>query len=144
MSMNRAEAEEALTLIRRVVNRVHDETVVQNWGTVMVVVGCMELHQGRDEPPSTSVFRSRAELDGLVLDHSDAFGHVPGNAHVYVLLIDRDAWRYRFVSPRELYLGYFQEGRPFDRHTARLDSVLHCRDIAYRWQPLRRETIAAC
>lgn len=43
MSMNRAEAEEALTLIRRVVNRVHDETVVQNWGTVMVVVGCMDL-----------------------------------------------------------------------------------------------------
>ena len=43
MSMNRTEAEEALTLIRRVVNRVHDETIVQNWGTVMVVVGSMDL-----------------------------------------------------------------------------------------------------
>ena len=109
----------------------------------MTIVASADLDQGRDSPPSTSVFRSRGELNSLVLDYSDAFGHVPGNAHVYVLRIDRDAWRYRFVSPRDRYLGYFQEGRPFDRHTAQLDSVLHCRDIAYRWQPLRREAIAA-
>src|SRR5262245_12561669 len=42
-AMNRVEAEEALSLIRQVVNRVHDETVLQNWGTVMVVMGILDL-----------------------------------------------------------------------------------------------------
>src|SRR5437867_3192426 len=41
--MNRAEAEEALALIRRVVNQVHDETILQNRGRVMIVVGVLDL-----------------------------------------------------------------------------------------------------
>ena len=45
------------------------------------------------------------------------------------------------MEPQNLYLAYFQEGRPFDARTARLDSVLHCRDVAYRWLPLKREAL---
>jgi hypothetical protein len=41
--MDRDEAEEALALIRRVVNRVHDETILQNRGTVLVVTGVLGL-----------------------------------------------------------------------------------------------------
>jgi hypothetical protein len=43
MAMNRAEAEEALALIRRVVNQVHDDTVLQNRGKVMVTMAVLDL-----------------------------------------------------------------------------------------------------
>jgi hypothetical protein len=43
MTMDRAEAEEALALIRRVVNQVHDDTILQNRGKVMVIVAILDL-----------------------------------------------------------------------------------------------------
>lgn len=41
--MDRNEAEEALALIRQVVSRVHDETILHNRGIVMVVMGFLDL-----------------------------------------------------------------------------------------------------
>ena len=41
--MERREAEEALALVRQVVSKVHDETVLQNWGKVMVIMGLLNL-----------------------------------------------------------------------------------------------------
>ena len=76
-----------------------------------------------------------------MIDYPDAFGHPPEQPFVYALPIDRDPWNYRFVRPRELYLAYFQEGQPFKERSAQLDSVLYCRNVRYRWQPLRREAV---
>ncbi len=41
--MQREEAQEALDLIREVVSKVHDETVLQNWGAVMIITGVLDL-----------------------------------------------------------------------------------------------------
>jgi hypothetical protein len=106
------------------------------------LVATVDLATAREEVPPGSAFGSREELDRELLDHREALGHAPGQRYVYVLGIERDPWRYRFVEPFELYLAYFQEGRPFDAQTARLDSVLHCREVAYRWLPLEREALA--
>jgi hypothetical protein len=105
------------------------------------MVAAVDLAGAGPSPPQESAFSSREELDRLVIDHADAFGHYPGESHVYVLRVDRDPWNYHFVSPRQLYLAYFQEGQPFDSESARLDSVLYCRNVGYRWQPLRREAV---
>jgi hypothetical protein len=106
------------------------------------VVATVDLATAREEVPPGCAFGSRRHLELEVLDHREAFGHGPGQRHVYVLGIERDPWNYRFVDPQNLYLAYFQEGRPFDARTAQLDSVLHCRDVAYRWLPLQREVIS--
>lgn len=41
--MDRTEAEKSLRLIQEVVNRVHDVSVIQNWGGVMIVMGVLDL-----------------------------------------------------------------------------------------------------
>ena len=43
MTMTTDEAQEALSLIRRVVNKVHDDTIAQNWGAVMMVTAVLDL-----------------------------------------------------------------------------------------------------
>ncbi len=43
MTMTTDEAQEALSLIRRVVNKVHDDTIAQNWGAVMIVTAILDL-----------------------------------------------------------------------------------------------------
>lgn len=90
-------------------------------------------------PPEGSVWSSLDELHEPLIECYDAFGVADG--YMYVLTIDRDPWNARFVRPVELYCEYLQEG-VFAGH-ARLDSVLHLRECAYRWRPLRRERIPA-
>ena len=103
------------------------------------LVAAVDLATARQDPPATCAFATRAELDAQVLDHADSFGADDKADGVYVLSIERGAWHYRFVEPADLYCSYFQSGDPFDESTAQLDSVLHCREIDYRWHPLRIE-----
>lgn len=42
-TMNREQAQQALSLIRDVVGKVHDETVLQRWGIVMVFVAVLNV-----------------------------------------------------------------------------------------------------
>lgn len=105
------------------------------------LVASVDLADASETPVQATAFRDRAELDALVIDHADAFGCPPGADHVYVLTIDRDPWRYRFLPPRNLYLGYV-DGHPIAAKDAVLDSVLHCSNVGYRWQPLKREALA--
>ncbi len=107
------------------------------------LVATADTATGSDRPPAGSLFPDRAELDREVIDHSDAFGHEEGAGHVYVLRIDRDPWNYRFVEPAGLYMAYFRDGKHFDPSTATLDSVLHCQNVRYTWEPLRREALAS-
>jgi hypothetical protein len=88
-------------------------------------------------PPEGSVWSSLEELHEPLIECYDAFGVVDG--YVYVLTVDRDRWDARFVQPAELYCEYLQEG--VFAGNARLDSVLHLSDCAYRWRPLRRERV---
>ena len=41
--MDRQEAEEALTLVRQVVNNIHDIAILQNWGRVMVIMATLDI-----------------------------------------------------------------------------------------------------
>ncbi|MFL5345666.1 MAG: DUF2071 domain-containing protein [Hyalangium sp.] len=90
-------------------------------------------------PPKGSVWKSLDELHEPLIECYDAFGVSDG--HMYVLTVDREPWDANFVQPVELYCEYMQDG-VFAGH-ARLDSVLHLRECAYRWRPLRREPIPA-
>ena len=104
------------------------------------VVASWDCRLGKKEPPEYSIFSSREALDEQVLDFEDSFGHIPGNDFVYVLSIERDPWRYRFVEPEQMYFSYFQE-TPFTEKTAQLDSVLYCQNIRYFWRPLIKEKL---
>jgi uncharacterized protein YqjF (DUF2071 family) len=88
-------------------------------------------------PPEGSVWSSLDELHEPLIECYDAFG--VSNGYMYVLTIDRDPWKASFVRSGDLYCEYLQEG-PLAKG-ARLDSVLHLRDCAYRWRPLRRERV---
>lgn len=89
-------------------------------------------------PPPGSVWRGLEDLHEPLVECYDALGVADG--YVYVLTIDREPWNARFVQPVELYCEYFAEG-PL-APGARLDSVLHLTECAYRWRPLRRERYA--
>ncbi|MCE9672550.1 DUF2071 domain-containing protein [Myxococcus stipitatus] len=89
----------------------------------------------RTEPPPGSVWTGLDDLHEPLVECYDALG-VSGE-YVYVLTIDREPWNARFASPVELYCEYLEEG-PL-APGARLDSVLHLTECAYRWRPLRRE-----
>ncbi|NTX57901.1 DUF2071 domain-containing protein [Myxococcus sp. CA039A] len=86
-------------------------------------------------PPQGSVWTGLEDLHEPLVECYDALG-VSGD-FVYVLTIDRAPWNARFCTPVELYCEYFEEG-PL-APGARLDSVLHLTECAYRWRPLRRE-----
>ncbi|MFY2560909.1 DUF2071 domain-containing protein [Corallococcus terminator] len=86
-------------------------------------------------PPPGSVWTGLEDLHEPLVECYDALG-VSGD-FVYVLTIDREPWNARFCTPVELYCEYFEEG-PLALG-ARLDSVLHLTECAYRWRPLRRE-----
>lgn len=86
-------------------------------------------------PPPGSVWTGLEDLHEPLVECYDALG-VSGD-YVYVLTIDREPWNARFCTPVELYCEYFEEG-PL-APGARLDSVLHLTECAYRWRPLRRE-----
>ena len=104
------------------------------------LVTTVDTRESAIDPPAHSVFETRTELDKTIIDHDIAFGYSPDRtAGAYVLTIEREPWRYRFVEPQELYFSYFQEGAPFDEDSAVLDSVLHVEEVAYRWRPLRFE-----
>ncbi|WP_338866752.1 DUF2071 domain-containing protein [Myxococcus stipitatus] len=89
----------------------------------------------RTQPPLGSVWTGLQDLPEPLVECYDALG-VSGD-FVYVLTIDREPWNARFCTPVELYCEYFDEG-PL-APGARLDSVLHLTECAYRWRPLRRE-----
>jgi uncharacterized protein YqjF (DUF2071 family) len=89
------------------------------------------------QPPAGSVWESLEALHEPLVECYDALGVADG--FVYVLTIDREPWNARFVRPVELYCEYLEEG-PL-APGARLDSVLHIRECAYRWRPLRRERV---
>jgi len=93
-------------------------------------------------PPGESVWSSLEELEEPLVECHDAFGVDADRGYMYILTIDREPWNARFVRPEELYVEYFDTG-PLGRGRARLDSVLHISDCAYRWRPLRRERIEA-
>jgi uncharacterized protein YqjF (DUF2071 family) len=86
-------------------------------------------------PPPGSVWKGLEDLHEPLVECYDALGVADG--YVYVLTIDREPWNARFVTPVQLYCEYFTEG-PL-APGARLDSVLHLTECAYRWRPLRRE-----
>ena len=88
-----------------------------------------------EHPPAGSVWRGLEDLHEPLVECYDALGVADG--YVYVLTIDREPWNARFVRPVQLYCEYFDEG-PL-APGARLDSVLHLTECAYRWRPLRRE-----
>ena len=90
------------------------------------------------QPPAGSVWEGLEALHEPLVECYDALGVAEG--YVYVLTIDRDPWNARFVSPVQLYCEYLAEG-PL-APGARLDSVLHLTECAYRWRPLRRERFA--
>ncbi|MCP3102838.1 DUF2071 domain-containing protein [Myxococcus sp. K15C18031901] len=92
----------------------------------------------RTEPPEASVWTGLDDLHEPLVECYDALGVAGG--HVYVLTIDRAPWNARFATPVELYCEYLEEG-PL-APGARLDSVLHLTECAYRWRPLRRERFA--
>jgi uncharacterized protein YqjF (DUF2071 family) len=86
-------------------------------------------------PPPGSVWTGLEDLHEPLVECYDALGVAEG--FVYVLTIDREPWNARFVTPVQLYSEYFDDG-PL-APGARLDSVLHLTECAYRWRPLRRE-----
>ncbi|MBJ6762241.1 DUF2071 domain-containing protein [Myxococcaceae bacterium JPH2] len=86
-------------------------------------------------PPEGSVWEGLEALQEPLVECYDALGVADG--YVYVLTIDRAPWNARFVTPVQLYCEYLQEGPLAEG--ARLDSVLHLTECAYRWRPLRRE-----
>ncbi|QSQ27113.1 DUF2071 domain-containing protein [Pyxidicoccus parkwayensis] len=86
-------------------------------------------------PPPGSVWKDLEHLHEPLVECYDALGVADG--YVYVLTIDREPWNARFVQPVQLYSEYFAEGPLVPG--ARLDSVLHLTECAYRWRPLRRE-----
>ncbi|RKH10476.1 hypothetical protein D7V97_13675 [Corallococcus sp. CA053C] len=92
----------------------------------------------RTQPPEGSVWTDLEALHEPLVECYDAFGVADGC--VYVLTIDREPWNARFATPVQLYCEYLQEG-PL-APGARLDSVLHLKECAYRWRPLRRERYA--
>lgn len=92
----------------------------------------------RTAPPEGSVWEGLEALHEPLVECYDALGVADG--YVYVLTIDRAPWNARFARPVELYCEYFEEG-PL-APGARLDSVLHLTECAYRWRPLRRERVA--
>lgn len=105
------------------------------------LVALIDTKSGTHQPPSSSIFSSRAQLDRLVIDHTDAFGYEKDNPFVYILRINRDRWHYTFIEPIGLYAQFFQEGTPFGPDNAELDSVLYCQNIRYAWEPLIKETL---
>jgi uncharacterized protein YqjF (DUF2071 family) len=92
-------------------------------------------------PPPGSVWSSVDDLSYALVECYDALGVDHKNGYLYVLTIDRDPWHPSFVEPVDFYCEYVADG-PLRGH-ARLDSVLHVRECAYRWRPLRRERLAA-
>ncbi|MCP3143182.1 DUF2071 domain-containing protein [Pyxidicoccus xibeiensis] len=86
-------------------------------------------------PPAGSVWTGLEDLHEPLVECYDALGVAEG--FVYVLTIDREPWNAHFVTPVQLYCEYFDTG-PL-APGARLDSVLHLTECAYRWRPLRRE-----
>ncbi len=109
-------------------------------GGKLDLVVTVNTDKGVSDPPSSSAF-TRQDLDSEVIDHNDAFGYEKGSPYSYVLRIDRSPWNYRFVQPDGIYCGYYQGDGPFDEKTAKLDSVLHCQEVKYRWLPLLREKL---
>ena len=82
----------------------------------------------------------------LVLGRADPSGVAPERAQEpprHALRVEHEVARInaRFATPVQLYCEYLQEG-PLSAG-ARLDSVLHLQECAYRWRPLRRERYAA-
>lgn len=92
-------------------------------------------------PPAGSTWKSMDELHEPLVECYDALGVDRDNGWLYVLTIDREPWRAKFVAPVDLYSEYFDTG-PLGGGKARLDSVLHLDRCAYKWRPLRRERIA--
>ena len=87
--------------------------------------------------PSTSVFRSIAEVRAALVECYDAFG--VADDHVYVLTTDRGAWGARFAKPLSVRVPYMEDG-PLGACV--LDSVLVLPEpCAYTWRPLRRERV---
>lgn len=91
-------------------------------------------------PPPGSAWSTVDELHEPLVECYDALGVNREHGHLYILTIDRDPWEPRFVAPEELYVEYFTTGA-LGGGVARLDSVLHFRECAYRWRPLRREPL---
>jgi len=91
-------------------------------------------------PPPGSLWTSLEDLREPLVECYDALGVDPEAGWLYVLTIDREPWRARFVTPIELYLEWFDSG-PLGGGLARLDSVLHLERCAYSWRPLRRERL---
>lgn len=91
-----------------------------------------------ESPPAGSAWRSLDELFEPLVECYDAYGVDRENGFLYILTIDRDPWKARFVKPLELYVEWADRG-PIAG--ARLDSVLHVRECPYRWRPLRRERL---
>jgi uncharacterized protein YqjF (DUF2071 family) len=90
--------------------------------------------------PPGSVWGSLEELHEPLVECYDALGVDEEAGWLYVLTIDRDPWQARFVQPEQLYCEYFDSGA-LGGGAARLDSILHLRECAYRWRPLRRERL---
>ena len=104
------------------------------------LVATVDVRKTSSVPPASSLFASREELDAVIIDHDDAFGHSPDRAAgAYILTIERDPWNYQFVQPSDMYFSYFQEGEPFDENNSTLDSVVYVRNVVYRWRPLHFE-----
>jgi uncharacterized protein YqjF (DUF2071 family) len=90
-------------------------------------------------PPPGSVWRSLEDLHEPLVECYDALGVDREAGFLYVLTIDRDPWRARFVDQRQFYCELVEDGALAG--AARLDSILHLRDCNYRWRPLRREPL---
>ena len=93
-----------------------------------------------DSAPAGSTWSSIDDLHEPLIECYDALGVDRDAGYLYVLTIDREPWRPSFVRPLDLYSEYFDAG-PLGGERSRLDSVLHIRDCAYRWRPLRRERL---
>lgn len=91
----------------------------------------------RAGPPALSCWSSLQELHEPLVECYDALGVDGANGYLYVLTIDRDPWKARFVAPDQIYSEYFDQG-PLGHGAAELDSVLHLAECRYRWRPLRR------
>lgn len=110
-------------------------------GEAQDIVAAFDTKETSVQLPEDSIFSSKQDFDQGVIDLNDAFGYVKDDPCVYVLRIDRDPWRYRFVTPRNIYSAFFQEDTYFGPDTATLDSIIHCENIGYRWVPLIKETL---
>lgn len=93
-------------------------------------------------PPTSSVWRSLAELQHPLVECYDAYGVDAEAGYLYTLTIDRDPWNAHFATPQQWYCEYCDTG-PLGQGAARLDSVLYLQGCNYRWRPLKRERLGA-